>query len=167
MKCINLILTFSSQNCTLLNVYLTVLWPEQVLLIMLHVSKNQAWIDYTHFSKLLPSQCDNNCEQAEWDKSDGNNQEKKEKSWLGCDGPVFSQAFSARLLFLDLAFLWHRLLLLSVASSADGLCTVLWLQLRGYQMERSGCRDGEKGGTERERQRDRETEGIIIQSSRY
>lgn len=42
-----------------------------------------------------------------------------------------------------------------MASCADGLGTVLGLQLRGYQVERDGCGEGEKKGGERERERDR------------
>lgn len=98
-------------------------------------------------------------------ESDGNNQGNKKKRWLGDDAPVFPQALSAWLLFLDLSFLWHfGILLLSVASCADGLGTVLGLQLRGYQVERGGRGEGEKKG-ERKKERERHTEGGRIQPS--
>lgn len=81
---------------------------------------------------------------------------QKEQGWLGDDAPVFPQAFSARLLFQDLSLLWHLLLLFPVASGADGLGTVFGLQLRGYQVERGGRRDGQGN-----------KEGRRIQPSRY
>lgn len=116
------------------------------------VSRNQGCINYTHFSQLLPIQYNKwRMRQSELRESDGNKGNKK-KSWLGYDGPVFPLAFSARLLFLDLSFLWRRLLLLSMASCADGLSTVLGLQLMGYQVKRGRCREGEKKG-EREKER--------------
>lgn len=122
-------------------------WPEQALFIMLNVSWNKGCIDWAHFSKPLPGLY--NYWRMRWSEirreRDGNNQEKtKRKGWLGDDAPVFPQAFSARLLFQDLSLLWHLLLLLPVASCADGLGTVLGLQLWGYQVERGGRRGGQR-----------------------
>lgn len=139
-------LTFASHNRTL-RVFI---WPEQVLLKMLRASRNQRCITYTHFSELLPSLC-NHWRLRESEKSresDGNNQGNKNTSWLGDDGAVFPQAFSAWLLFLDLSLLWHWLLLLSVASGADGLGTVLGLQLRGYQGRTQGRGEGAREAEE-------------------
>lgn len=68
---------------------------------------------------------------------------KHSKSSLGGHRPVFSQALSTWFLFSNLSFLWQRFLLLSVASSTDGLCTVLRQQLI-YDVNRG--KEGEKRG---------------------
>lgn len=89
-----------------------------------------------------------------WER-DENNQGKQKESWLVSDRPVFPEALSAWLFFLDLSFFWHLLFLLSVSGSADGLRAVLRQQLRVYQVGK--CMQKKKG--ERQRQIEKEREG--------
>lgn len=114
MNCINLLPTL--EEYTLRNVYLIAVWPEQMLLIMLNVSRNQG---HAHIlQKLLPIQCNYwTTKQRDKNRTWGN--EKKPdlvttmRSFLMLSAPGFSFWTSPFFCTGFFCFLWRAALMAS------------------------------------------------------